>query len=58
MKSRRKLFDITIPGIIEDLDNDIFNVIVPSELCEMLKELGINLRHIHKIAANSQQDHI
>jgi len=58
IKSKRKLMDETLSKIIEDLDNDELNVTTPSELCQMFKELGINMRHIRKVASNSEKDHI
>ena len=58
IKSRRKMIDLVIPNLIEDLDQGNLEVVTPNDLWDMFKTVGINIRHIQKIASTAQQPHV
>ena len=52
------MLDEIIPNIIDDLDNGILEVMTPADLCEMLRTVGVNIRHISKISTQAKEQHI
>jgi hypothetical protein len=58
MKSRRNLLDKVIPNIIDDLDAGNLEISTPTELCDLFKTVGINIRFLQKVATMSEKEHI